>query len=309
MPSTWSLRFRLNYQAPGENLNTWGVILNNQVFQLLEDAIAKRVAFSLSGSKTLTTANGADDEARCAYLDITSGTGGTITAPSLEKWYIVRNGGTGNVVLTTGAGTTATVYPGEVGHVVCDGGNFRRVQLTRLPGTPTNPDDIVNKAYADGLAFNEVELPGQGPGTVGAFIMSDGATASWQEPTPDKFPLLAPLDAPAFTGTIRHSGASKENVVAVTAEDLDLSSANLFTKSISTNTTFTFSNLPVGDEDGMAFAVRLTISGGATHSWPAEVKWPGGAKPTLPNGTHLIGFLSFDDGNTWNAVLGGVSFG
>lgn len=178
MPSTWSLRFRLNYQAPGDNLNAWGVILNQQVFQPLEDAIAKRVAFALSGAKTLTTANGLEDEARCAFLDVTSGTGGVITAPAVEKWYIVRNSASGDVTLTTGGGATAVVRPGEVGLVVSDGANFRRVQFTRV-GTPTEPDGIVNKAYADALAFNAIDLPGQG-GNAGKLLGTDGTNANWR---------------------------------------------------------------------------------------------------------------------------------
>lgn len=186
MPSTWSQRFRLNYQAPGDNLNAWGTILNQQVVQPLEDALAKRVAFALSGAKTLTTANGLEDEARCAFLDVTGGTGGTITAPAVEKWYIVRNNASGDVVVTTGGGVTAAVKPGEIGLVIGDGANFRRVQFTDMLGakltglgTPTAPADAVNKAYADALAFNNVNLPGQGPGTVGQFVKSDGSVASW----------------------------------------------------------------------------------------------------------------------------------
>ena len=187
MPSTYSLRFRLNYQAPGDNLNLWGVILNNQVFQLLEDAMAKRVAFSLSGSKTLTTANGTEDEARCAYLDVTSGAGGVITIPSLEKLYVVRNGASGDVTMTTGGPVSAAVKPGETVWVVCDGSSVRRVQATdmlggRLTGlgAPLSGSDAATKAYADALAFNTVNLPGQGPGTVGAYLRSDGAAAGWQ---------------------------------------------------------------------------------------------------------------------------------
>lgn len=178
MPSNWSLRFRLNYQAPGDNLNAWGVILNQQVFQPLEDAIAKRVAFALSGAKTLTTANGLEDEARCAFLDVTSGTGGVITAPAVEKWYIVRNNASGDVTVTTGGGATAVVRPGEVGLVVSDGANFRRAQFTRV-GAPTEPDSIVNKAYADALAFNAIDLPGQG-GNAGKLLGTDGTNASWR---------------------------------------------------------------------------------------------------------------------------------
>lgn len=178
MPSTWSLRFRLNYQAPGDNLNAWGTILNQQVFQPLEDAMAKRVAFALSGSKILTTANGLEDEARCAFLDVTSGTGGVITAPAVEKWYIVRNNTSGDVTVTTGGGATAVVKPSEIGLVVGDGANFRRAQFTRV-GTPTEPDSIVNKAYADALAFNSVNLPGQG-GNAGKLLGTDGINANWR---------------------------------------------------------------------------------------------------------------------------------
>lgn len=170
MTSSFSPRFRLNYQEPGDNLNTWGLVLNAGVFQLLEDAVAKRVAFSLSGAKTLTTANGATDEARCAFLDLTSGTGGTVTIPSAEKIYVVRNGSTGDVTITTGAGGTAIIKSSELGMAVCDGGNVY----------PLGVGNQSFKAYVDALAFAAAELPGQGPGSVGKFIKSDGTSASWQ---------------------------------------------------------------------------------------------------------------------------------
>lgn len=185
MPSTWSLRFRLNYQAPGDSLNAWGTILNQQVFQPLEDAIAKRVAFALSGAKTLSTANGLEDEARCAFLDVTGGAGGSITAPAVEKWYIVRNAASGDVTITSGGGSTAVVKPGEVGLVVCDAINFRRAQFTdmgngRLTGLadPLEPQDAVTRSYVDGLAFGGAELPGQ-LGNSGKFLTTNGTTASW----------------------------------------------------------------------------------------------------------------------------------
>jgi hypothetical protein len=184
------MSLRLNYQAPGDNLNAWGVILNQQVFQRLEDALTRRVAFPLSGAKTLTTANGLEDEARCAFLDITGGTGGPITAPAVEKWYVVRNAAAGEVTVTTGGGSAAVVKPGEVGLVVGDGANFRRVQFTDLAGArltglgdPASGQDAATKAYVDTMAFNEVDLPGQGPGTVGQFIRSDGASATWEPVT------------------------------------------------------------------------------------------------------------------------------
>ena len=187
MPSTYSNNLRLNFQAPGDNLNTWGTVLNGGVFQLLEDAVSKRVAFVLSGPKTLTTANGATDEARSAFLDVTSGTGGTITIPAVEKLYTVRNAGSGDVVVTTGGGATATIKTGETVAVACDAANVRRVQPTDMGGlkltglgTPVNGTDGATKAYVDAQAFEQVNLPGQGPGSVGHYIRSDGSAATWE---------------------------------------------------------------------------------------------------------------------------------
>lgn len=170
MASTYSLRFRLNYQAPGDNLNLWGTVLNVGVFQLLEDAMAKRVAFPLSGAKTLTTVLGGADEARCAFLDVTSGIGGTITIPSIEKIYLVRNGASGDVIVTSGGMITATLVPGEMNFVVCDAANVR----------PLGVSSLSIKAYVDAVAwtYNAGALPAQ-LGNAGKFITTNGVTASW----------------------------------------------------------------------------------------------------------------------------------
>jgi hypothetical protein len=193
MPSSYSTSFRLNYQAPGDNLNTWGTILNNGVFQLLEDALAGAVTQALSGSLTLSSVNGATDQARCLALNITSGTGGTITAPGVKKLYFVRNAASGAVVVTTGAGATASFAAGEVGFCYSpDGINFYKTSVTTAfggailtgVGTPSAATDAATKGYVDGVAFTMAAgaLPGQG-GNAGKFLSTDGTTASWQTPT------------------------------------------------------------------------------------------------------------------------------
>jgi hypothetical protein len=193
MPSTYTSSFRLNLQAPGDNLNTWGVQLNNGVFQLLEDALAGAVTQALSGSLTLTSVNGATDQARCLALNITGGTGGTITAPGVKKLYFVRNASSGAVVVTTGAGATASFAAGEVGFCYSpDGINYYRTTVTTAfggailtgVGTPSAATDAATKGYVDGVAFTMAagSLPGQ-TGNAGKALITDGTTASWGLPT------------------------------------------------------------------------------------------------------------------------------
>jgi hypothetical protein len=122
MPSSPTTRLRLEKQAAGENDTTWGTNANT-VFDLIDAAIGGRTTFTLSGSKSLTATNYLADEARAAFLDITSGTGGTVTIPNVEKVYIVRNATSGTVTFTTGSGTTADVATGEFQIVVCIAGN------------------------------------------------------------------------------------------------------------------------------------------------------------------------------------------
>lgn len=314
MPSTWSSRFRLNFQAPGENLNTWGGLLNVQVFQLLEDAIAKRQAFSLSGSKTLTTANGAEDEARCAFLDVTSGTGGTITIPPLEKIYLVRNAASGSVIVTTGAGVTATIVAGEMAWVSSDGSNVRKAltsdfggaRITSV-GSPLAATDAVPRSYVDSFAFGVAELPGQA-GSAGYFLTTDGTTPSWEPIGVSDVAGAAPIDAPSFTngvtvaggaeitGVVAQTGGSVANVDAMAALDIDFSVADGHTKSISSNSAFTFSGLVAGKLQ--CALLTLTISSSAVPSWPASVRHPTGVNPStsLGNGKHLLGLITSNGG-------------
>lgn len=109
-----------------------------------------------------------------------------------------------------------------------------------------------------------------------------------------------PLSGGTMTGAIT---AIRETKVAMAANDIDLATGNLFTKTITTATTLTISNvLAAGNVN--SFVLELTNGGSAVITWFSGVKWAGGTAPTLTaSGKDILGFYSHDGGTTWN-ILG-----
>lgn len=103
-----------------------------------------------------------------------------------------------------------------------------------------------------------------------------------------------------MTGAIT---AIRETKVEMAANDIDLATGNLFTKTISDTTTLTISNvLATGNVN--SFVLELTDGGSAVITWFSGVKWVGGIAPILTaSGKDILGFYSHDGGITWN-ILG-----
>lgn len=183
MAATYTASLRFTLQGLGDNLNTWGLVLNSGVFALVDTAIAGRYAFSLSGPVTLSSANGTTDQSRNAILDITGGSGGTVTVPAASKLYLVKNAASGPVLITCGA-TAATVESGETTVVMVDGGDVTKLAPKGFP-IPLLGTDAANKSYVDGVAFGQPGvLPGINAGTTGMFVTNDGTTAYWSFDNP-----------------------------------------------------------------------------------------------------------------------------
>lgn len=135
MSSTFSTSLRIELMADGENDGTWGQKTNVNLGTLIESAIAGAASVTMSDAdKTLTTLNGADDEARHAVLLLS----GVLTAsraviiPDVSKVYIVKNATTGgfDVTVGTSAGVKAMVKNGATALMYCDGTNSYIVGAT-----------------------------------------------------------------------------------------------------------------------------------------------------------------------------------
>ena len=64
MASTYTSNIRLEKQGDGENPNSWGALLNTNVIDLVDQAVAAYQIVSVSGTTpiTLTQVNGATDQ-------------------------------------------------------------------------------------------------------------------------------------------------------------------------------------------------------------------------------------------------------
>lgn len=117
---------------------------------------------------------------------------------------------------------------------------------------------------------------------------------------------FATAASPVITGGITLTGSTKQNVSALgTGNTIDTSVSDFFTASITANTTYSFTNAVASEAE--AFVLRLTLGSGAVPTWPATVKWPSGSAPVLGNGTHVLGFITFDGGTTWEGFVGAIN--
>jgi hypothetical protein len=160
MPSSYTTSARFVLQATGENNNTWGVILNQGAFQLIDDNVNGRWSQPVNGSYTLSTVQGATDEARMAFLDVSGGTGGQIVIPPVPKAYFVHNAAAGPVSLIAQNALVAgaTFGPGDAGPAFSDGATSYSVMIAGQPvrayvdGGDAALKTYIDAAVTDGLS-------------------------------------------------------------------------------------------------------------------------------------------------------------
>ncbi len=137
MASTYTTLLQFVLPTTGEDSGTWGDLVNAGVTQLIEDSIAGVVTLSADSDTTLSTANGATDQARMAIINCTGARSTTrnITAPAASKLYAVINATTGGFsVVIRGAGPTTgvTVLNGQKVYVAWNGSDFVKVASSTI---------------------------------------------------------------------------------------------------------------------------------------------------------------------------------
>ncbi len=122
----------------GDLSGTWGTTVNDAITGLLDSAVAGTTTLSANADVTLSTTNGAANQARNAVILWTASNGATtrnITAPAQSKAYVVINAGTGSIVVRgSGPTTGVTITSGNKSLIAWNGSDFVAISSTVFSG-------------------------------------------------------------------------------------------------------------------------------------------------------------------------------
>lgn len=147
MADTFDDLIRARLQATGNNRDTWGGLLNTGTVALMIKAMHGRVEVTIAGGDvTLSTNNGAEDQARYAFLDLIGAPGAArnVIIPAKSHIYVVRNSTGQTITIKTSSGVGAAIVDGAISQVVCDGTDCEIV-------SPALPEQAQDSAKLGGV--------------------------------------------------------------------------------------------------------------------------------------------------------------
>lgn len=315
MPSTYTSRIRLEKQGDGENPNSWGAILNQNVIDLLDDAVGSYVTVGTSGAAmplntTLTTNDGTGDEARAATLElqgvIVSASAVNVVLPTTSKTYVVHNkiyqtSATGTVrIINTGATATGFTIPTSTvgtsqtfmittdgtnvhgldaqGLNIPTGGGASRTVLTGVGEIETTTVDPITSVTATGNLVFIVNTT-----TVDPALLALSTTDIRYVNSSIGYANIIGSDN-TFAGKVAVSGGySYSPIVTIAVSDtsivaMNLNSGNNFIVSVAADSTLRQpDNINVGQQGLIYFALT---SAAHTLSFANDFKFSNGTAPT-----------------------------
>jgi hypothetical protein len=292
----------------GDLSGTWGTTVNDSITQLIDSAVAGTTTLSADTDVTLSTTNGAANQARNAVLRCTGArtTLKTITAPAQSKAYIVINdttGGFGVKVVGAGPTTGVTIANGEKALIAWNGSDFVIVSSSVIDLTTevTGVLPVANGGTGNTTAQAEMNRVAQAV-TSGQYLRGNGTNVVMS--------AIQVADVPTLNQNTTGTAANVTGVVAVvnggtgvttsTGTGSTVLSASpaltgiptVPTASNGTNTTQAASTAFVINSIGAITAGVSTFSAGTTGLTPS----------TATNGAvTLAGTLGTANGGTGNA--------
>ena len=177
-------------QTDGENEGSWGDALNENLIDLLDDAIGGYVEVSVaSGNVTLAFADGtADNNGRHAVIKFTGspGTTRTVTFPDKQINYFIVNGSDSSVICTSGTGAATVTIPTGMKDVIYIDGSDEVYSMFGTPHLSSSGNftvdattDIILDADGGDIFFKDAGTTfGSATNTSGNLIIKSGTTTA-----------------------------------------------------------------------------------------------------------------------------------
>lgn len=291
MPTTYTSLLKLALPATGENDGTWGTIVNTQITDLVDSAVAGTTTLTVDADVILTDASGTPSEARAAIIYWATASGTTtrnITAPARSKLYVVINAATAlQSIVFRGSGPTTgvTINKGEVCLVVWNGSDFVKIANKFADGTAAAPS-IAQAINPDtGIYF-------PASGTLG--ISTEGSLRLAINGS-GTFILYNDYQEAYFTAT---TGSTYT---------IALSNGSIQELTLNANCTFTFPSPTAGKS--FTIFLKQDSTGSRTVTWPGIVRWPSSSSPVITTIANRVDKYVFTaQGSYWLAATAGQNY-
>ena len=301
MTATYTSRIRLTKQGDGDNPNTWGVVLNDGVISLVDDAIAAYTTVEIGSAATVTLSaiDGAGDVPRSAFLEVKGSVGGshdtiTMLIPSTSKSYVINNKVSANttasdvVKIKTASGSGYNIPFGSVGVILCDGTSVFATNAKGLGlGTAASADVGTGADNVAVVSANDLRYP----------RVSVTATAT----------LRGDLNIEAGSLKVGTSARAYNPITTLTdaaSIAVDFALGNNFLVTIGGNRTLAAPSNAVAGQTGQIYVVQDS-TGSRTLAYNSVYQFVSGASPTLSTGASDVDILMYStrSATTIDAVL------
>lgn len=293
MTTAYTPLLQLALPVTGELSGTWGDVVNEEITSMVEEAVAGMATISTwtANSHTLTTVDGATDEARCAILTAQTGSGGTalsgageLICPARTKLYVFKNASAYAVTLKASGGSGVSVPAGETYFLFCDGTNVVTA-VTKVSG-------LTGTLAVSGGGTGATTLTG---------IVKGSGTSAFTAATANTDYLIPALGNTAVGG-FKTATFNSQTTIATTNGPITIdwtTAQNQKQAEPDGSITYTFTAPP-----GPCHLQLLVDSDGASTAqtivWPGTVIWLGSTWAGANNKKAVINF--WYDGTSYYAI-------
>ena len=292
MASTYTSRIRLEKQGDGENPNTWGLRLNQNVIDLLDEAVAAYVTVSVSSANVTLSANdGTTDQSRSPFIElqgeVTSNL--NVVIPNVNKGYVINDSTTRNptartVTLKTATGSGNLVKVGRISQFICDGVSVHPVEgytsVSDIYAGTTNTFTGTN-AFTGLASFTS------------ATTFNTSISVTDLRVTAGRIENVSVSSAAIVNASVTRGIMPPSTLTDAASIAVDLNDGNNFIVTLGGNRTLENPSNPTIGQTGQIYVIQ-DGSGSRTLAYGSYWKFSGGTAPTLTTDANAVDLLVYN---------------